>query len=98
MHFVTDSGTDISLTAEQLRDLNIHIVPLKVSLDGDTFREGVDIEPADFYRRLSATESLPAYLERRGCVAIADIDTRRLTRRLGANGAQGGAIVAGTGS
>jgi carbamoyl-phosphate synthase small subunit len=42
-----------------------------------------------------ATESLPDYLERHGIVAIADIDTRRLTRILREKGAQAGAILAG---
>ncbi|HET7663317.1 MAG TPA: glutamine-hydrolyzing carbamoyl-phosphate synthase small subunit [Rhodanobacteraceae bacterium] len=40
-------------------------------------------------------ESLNAYLERHGIVAIADIDTRRLTRILRDKGAQNGCIVAG---
>jgi len=42
-----------------------------------------------------ARESLPEYLARNGIVAIADIDTRRLTRILREKGAQGGAIVTG---
>jgi len=42
-----------------------------------------------------ARESLPEYLKRNGIVAIADIDTRRLTRILREKGAQGGAIVSG---
>jgi len=42
-----------------------------------------------------AEESLPEYLLRKGVVAIADIDTRRLTRILRDKGACGGAIVAG---
>jgi carbamoyl-phosphate synthase small subunit len=42
-----------------------------------------------------ARESLPAYLQRNGIVAIADIDTRRLTRILREKGAQGGAIMTG---
>jgi carbamoyl-phosphate synthase small subunit len=40
-------------------------------------------------------EDLPAYLRRNGMVAIADIDTRRLTRLLREKGAQNGCIVAG---
>ncbi|OJX29273.1 MAG: carbamoyl phosphate synthase small subunit [Burkholderiales bacterium 68-12] len=40
-----------------------------------------------------STETLPAYLQREGTVAIADIDTRRLTRLLREKGAQNGAIV-----
>ncbi|MEP6881328.1 MAG: glutamine-hydrolyzing carbamoyl-phosphate synthase small subunit, partial [Dokdonella sp.] len=40
-------------------------------------------------------ETLDAYLRRNDVVAIADIDTRRLTRILRQSGAQGGCIVAG---
>ncbi len=42
-----------------------------------------------------ATESLPEYLRARGIVAIADVDTRRLTRILRDKGAQNGCILAG---
>ena len=42
-----------------------------------------------------ASERLPDYLRRHGIVAIADIDTRRLTRILREKGAQGGAILTG---
>ena len=42
-----------------------------------------------------ATESLPEFLKRAGTVAIADIDTRRLTRILREKGAQAGCIAAG---
>jgi carbamoyl-phosphate synthase small subunit len=40
-----------------------------------------------------AGASLPAYLQREGTVAIADIDTRALTRRLRRSGAQNGCLV-----
>lgn len=40
------------------------------------------------------TEGLAQYLQRHGTVAIADIDTRRLTRLLRTHGAQNGCIVA----
>jgi len=59
MQIVTDSGTDLCLPEGQLADLNIHVVPLVVTLEGKTYREGVDIEPSDFYRLLVATDSLP---------------------------------------
>lgn len=42
-----------------------------------------------------ARQSLPDYLKERGIVAIADIDTRRLTRILRDKGAQNGCILAG---
>jgi len=59
MQFVTDSGTDLSLSKEQMRDLNIHVIPLTVTLDGKSYRERVDIEPEEFYRLLAASDSLP---------------------------------------
>ena len=43
-----------------------------------------------------STEALPDYLRRHGVVAIAGIDTRRLTRILREKGAQNGCLVAGT--
>jgi carbamoyl-phosphate synthase small subunit len=52
----------------------------------------------DVPRRASnwrSTESLPDYLSRQGIVAIAGIDTRRLTRILRDKGALSGCIVAG---
>ncbi|HKT42590.1 MAG TPA: glutamine-hydrolyzing carbamoyl-phosphate synthase small subunit [Rhodanobacteraceae bacterium] len=42
-----------------------------------------------------STESLPDYLKRHRIVAIADIDTRKLTRILRDRGAQHGCIIAG---
>ena len=42
-------------------------------------------------------QRLEDYLAKRGVVAIADIDTRKLTRRLRDQGAQSGAIMAGDG-
>ena len=41
------------------------------------------------------TEELPAYLRRQNVVAIADLDTRRLTRLLREKGAQNGCLMAG---
>lgn len=59
MQIVTDSSTDISLSKDEQKELNVHIVPLNVSLDNVTYREGVDIQPADFYPLLAETEDMP---------------------------------------
>lgn len=59
MQIVTDSGTDIYLSAEDRRALNIHVVPLVVTLDGKSYREEIDITPEAFYPMLEATNSLP---------------------------------------
>ena len=47
------------------------------------------------YNNWRATESLADYLQRQKIVAIADIDTRKLTRILREKGAQNGCILAG---
>lgn len=59
MQFVTDSGTDLYLSPEEAAELNIHTVPLNVTLDEHTYQEGLDIEPDAFYKLLAATDSLP---------------------------------------
>lgn len=61
MQIVTDSGTDvkINLTPEEMADLNIHIVPLVVTLDGTSYREDIDIQARDFYPLLEASDNLP---------------------------------------
>jgi len=59
MQIVTDSGTDLSLSPEQKAELGIHVVPLIVTLDGNSYREGVDIQPGEFYLLLAASDSLP---------------------------------------
>ena len=59
MNIVTDSGVDLNLTPEQRVDLHVHVVPLVVTLDGRSYREGVDIQPDEFYDLLAASNSLP---------------------------------------
>jgi DegV family protein with EDD domain len=57
VQIVTDSGADLS--PEQRAGLDIHVVPLVITLDGQTYRSGVDIEPEGFYRLLAETDSFP---------------------------------------
>lgn len=57
MQIVTDRGAD--LAPEQLAGLDIHFAPLKITLDGVTYRSGEDIQPDEFYRKLAATEGFP---------------------------------------
>jgi DegV family protein with EDD domain len=57
MQIVTDSATDTHLLEE--KDLGIHIVPLKVTLDEKSYRDGVDISADKFYEVLEASGGLP---------------------------------------
>jgi DegV family protein with EDD domain len=57
MQIVSDGGMD--LTPEQTAGVPIHVVPLTFTLDGKTYRSGVDIQPAGFYELLNHTSSFP---------------------------------------
>jgi DegV family protein with EDD domain len=59
MKFVTDSGVNMNLTPQELKELNINVVPLRVTLEGTTYREGEDITNDDFYHLLASTRDLP---------------------------------------
>ena len=105
MRIVTDSGTDLWLPPEQAAELDIHIVPLVVTLEGKSYHEGVDIQPAEFYRLLAATDSLPitsqpsagefAEVYRRLAVTDPDILSIHITSGLSGtvNAAQAGAAM-----
>jgi DegV family protein with EDD domain len=52
---VTDSTA--GLPAELVEELGIHVVPVPIIQDGQTFLDGVDITPTDVYRSLRAGEA-----------------------------------------
>ena len=54
---VTDSSAD--LPADQVRRWGITVVPCYVVLDDVNYKDGVDLLPDDFYRRLAASPRLP---------------------------------------
>ena len=54
---VTDSSASIP---PGTRDgLNISVIPLWLNWDGENLRDGVDIDPPTFYRRLKGSKTLP---------------------------------------
>ncbi len=57
MQIVTDSGFDLS--PEQKQGVNLHTLPLKLTLDGVSYRSGIDIQSEDFYRLLEDTDGMP---------------------------------------
>ncbi|MBN1484816.1 MAG: DegV family protein [Chloroflexia bacterium] len=58
MQIVSDRGMD--LPPEIFNALNVHLVPLILTLDGKSYRSGVDIQPTEFYALLAGTDSLPS--------------------------------------
>jgi len=54
---VTDSLADIP--AGLVEKYNIHVIPILVMFGQETFRDGVDITPEEFYRRFRESAELP---------------------------------------
>jgi DegV family protein with EDD domain len=57
MQIVTDSATDTQMLKND--QLKVHIVPLKVTLGEDSYRDGIDISADDFYIKLDESSALP---------------------------------------
>ena len=57
MQIVTDSATDTHLLGE--KNLGVHIIPLKVTLDEKTYQDGIDMTANDFYEILGKSHGLP---------------------------------------
>lgn len=54
---LTDSST--YLPKETIADLPVESVPLTLTWDGVTYRDGIDIQPGEFYERLRTSSTLP---------------------------------------
>lgn len=54
---VTDSSSDI--TPEEAKRLGITVVPLKVIMEGVEYRDSIDIDNNEFYRKLVTSKELP---------------------------------------
>lgn len=54
---VTDSTANLPKAI--LDEYSISVLPLSLTLNSETFRDGVDIQPDAFYTRLRATRSMP---------------------------------------
>lgn len=57
IHIVTDSTCD--LTKEEVAQHGIHIVPLTIQIDGNTYIDGVDLEPQSFLGLMKNAKNLP---------------------------------------
>ena len=49
-------GDHVCLSPDKMAGLNIHVVPLVVTFEGTSYREGVDVQPGEFYRLLAASD------------------------------------------
>ncbi|MFC5463348.1 DegV family protein [Lederbergia graminis] len=54
---VTDSTCDLS--PEEIKSLNIHVIPLSISIEGETYLDRVDITPSQFIEKMNQSTQLP---------------------------------------
>src|SRR5690606_35040521 len=54
---VTDSTADLS--EKQIKELGISVVPLSITIDGETFLDRIDITPQEFLKRMKQSVELP---------------------------------------
>lgn len=59
MQIVTDTGMDLTSPQKEGWEDVVHYVPLSFTLDGKTYRSGVDIQADEFYQLLASTDSFP---------------------------------------
>jgi DegV family protein with EDD domain len=57
MQILTDSAAD--LTPAQLKELNIEVLPMTLTLDGKSYLSGVDLQPDEFYDLVNKTDGFP---------------------------------------
>ncbi len=57
LHVVTDSTAD--LPADVVRRYGITVVPLSVLFEQQVFKDGIDLHPDQFYKRLQSSSKLP---------------------------------------
>ncbi|MGC4088801.1 MAG: glutamine-hydrolyzing carbamoyl-phosphate synthase small subunit [Polyangiaceae bacterium] len=90
------TGQIVTMTAPQIGNTGINEQDPE-SVDGKPQVSGFIVRDDSLtVSNWRSKESLDAYLSRHGVVAIAGVDTRRLTRHLRDNGSQNGAIGSGS--
>ncbi len=57
--FVTDSAADIPLPLQ--RELGIQVLPFSIMMNDREYRDGVDLQPTEFYRELLAAPQIPTH-------------------------------------
>jgi len=57
IRIITDSTAD--LLPERIQQLGVEVLPLSVHFGGETYQDGVDMNPAQFYEKLAGADTLP---------------------------------------
>lgn len=54
---ITDSSA--YLPDEMVKELDLHVIPMTLNWDGESYRDGVDIRAEEFYARLANSSTIP---------------------------------------
>ncbi len=57
VRIITDSTSDFPL--EQAQELGVRVIPMQLNIDGEVYRDGLDMEPETFYDLLAQAKILP---------------------------------------
>lgn len=57
IRIIVDSSADY--TADKANALNLDLVPLNINMNGNSYRDGVDITKEEFYQMLTTSEAFP---------------------------------------
>lgn len=57
IHIVTDSTADFS--KEKAEKLGIHVAPLSIHFETETYQDGIDLSTQDFFEKLDKAKNLP---------------------------------------
>ena len=57
VQIITDSTSD--LTNEELQELNVHVIRMRVIFEDGVFTDGVDLDKEQFYAKQAAASTLP---------------------------------------
>ncbi|HEX5564574.1 MAG TPA: DegV family protein [Sporosarcina sp.] len=57
IHIVTDSTAD--LIENYTDQYDIHVVPLSIQIDGNTYSDGIDLQPETFIEKMKGSNELP---------------------------------------
>lgn len=57
VHIVTDSTANI--TQKLIEQFHIHVVPLTIQIDGESYIDGVNMQPEEFLEKMAVSKELP---------------------------------------
>jgi DegV family protein with EDD domain len=59
LQILTDTGADFHISEAERAQLKIHVIPQLITLDGHTYRSGVDIQMDELYHLFETSPSFP---------------------------------------